>query len=146
MTLRARDSGALYRVIFGAAALSFLGAASWILTAGRGDTVATAAVLLVFGLFFIILLAGVRGRSEVFADNLHVGKSGWFYNRQVIRRYPRGSISSMRLRRNPLLSSLDFLGMDGRVIFSASADYSRREIEDLASYLGIHVQGLDESH
>ena len=135
----------LYRVIFGAAALSFFGAACWILIAGRGDTVPTAVVLSIFGSLFVVLLAGVRGRSEVFADNLHVGKSGWFYNRQIIRRYPRGSVSSMRLRRNPLLPSLDFLGIDGRVVFSASADYSRSEIEELASFLGIQVQGLADS-
>jgi hypothetical protein len=145
MTLRGRDNGVVYRVIFAVASLSFFGGAVWVLT-GRGDTVATALVLSAFGLFFIVLAGGARGRPELFADNQYVGKAGWFYNRKLVRRYPRGSVQIMRLTKNPLLPSLDFLGPDGRVIFSGSASYTREEIKDFATYLGIQVKGLDDSH
>lgn len=129
-----------YRLLFAAAAISFFGVAAWVLTAARGDTVLSAVTLSIFALFFAILAAGVRGPSRLFADTQYVGKSGWFYNRQIVRRFPRTSVRRMRLRRNPMLPSLDFLGSDGRVVFSHSAAFTRREIEGFAAYLGITVE------
>jgi hypothetical protein len=129
-------------LLFGGVAIALLGVGVWILFQGRGDTVPTALILSIFALLFLILAAGVRGPSFLFADGQYVGKSGWFYNRQIVRRVPRSSVCAMRVRRNPVLPSLDFLGSDGRVVFSHSASFTPREIQQFADYLGVAVEGL----
>lgn len=131
-----------YRLLFGAVAISLLGVAAWVLVVGRGDTLPSALTLSIFALLFVVLGAGVRGPSCLFADDHYVGKSGRFYHWEICRRVPRASVRAMRLRRNPVLPSLDFLGIDGRVVFSHSAAFSLREIEDFAAYLGVTVEGL----
>jgi hypothetical protein len=145
MTLTLRKSDLIgYRLLFGGVAISILGVGAWILLTGRGDNVPAALTLLIPALFFLILAGGVRGPSCLVADSQYVSKSARFYNWQIVRRVPRSSVHGMRVRRSPVLPSLDFLGKDGRVILSDSASFTHQEIKNFATYLGLTVEGLDD--